>query len=66
MESIELNPHLRDGYKALEVDGKSGVSNVSQWLGGIAGTRTQVSRLLNQRFLLPPSAGQGSSLTFLE
>lgn len=30
MESIELNPHLRDGYKALEVDGKSGVSNVSQ------------------------------------
>ena len=30
MESIELNPHLRDGYKAWEADGKSGVSKVSQ------------------------------------
>lgn len=50
MESTELNPHLRDGYKVWEADGKSGVSKIGQWLGGIAGTRTQVSRLLNQAF----------------
>ena len=43
MEATEFNHHYRDGYKAWEVG--------AEWLGGIAGCRTQFSGLLNQSFL---------------